>query len=130
MSWDLDQYRGIKADKAQIAKGFYFVDDYPEEAVLPDDTAIQLTTSNGKAVIGVTVKNYTSLSEVPKPLQAAFEKRKIAPKGAFQVFMAEDPQAFYDSYVTKGQNITIVTPMTVREEMLNSGKSYDNVLTK
>lgn len=127
LSWDLDQYRGIKVDKAQIAKGFYFVDDYPEEAVLPDDTAIQLTTSNGKAVIGVTVKNYTSLSEVPKPLQAAFEKRKIAPKGAFQVFMAEDPQAFYDSYVTKGQNITIVTPMTVREEMLNSGKSYDNV---
>lgn len=127
LSWDLDQYRGIKVDKAQIAKGFYFVDDYPEEAVLPDDTAIQLTTSNGKAVIGVTVKNYTSLSEAPKPLQAAFEKRKIAPKGAFQVFMAEDPQAFYDSYVTKGQNITIVTPMTVREEMLNSGKSYDNV---
>ncbi|MBF9650196.1 SspB-related isopeptide-forming adhesin [Streptococcus pseudopneumoniae] len=127
LSWDLDQYRGIKADKAQIAKGFYFVDDYPEEAVLPDDTAIQLTTSNGKAVIGVTVKNYTSLSEAPKPLQAAFEKRKIVPKGAFQVFMAEDPQAFYDSYVTKGQNITIVTPMTVREEMLNSGKSYDNV---
>ncbi|HEX1351924.1 TPA: SspB-related isopeptide-forming adhesin [Streptococcus pneumoniae] len=127
LSWDLDQYRSIKADKAQIAKGFYFVDDYPEEAVLPDDTAIQLTTSNGKAVIGVTVKNYTSLSEAPKPLQAAFEKRKIAPKGVFQVFMAEDPQAFYDSYVTKGQNITIVTPMTVREEMLNSGKSYDNV---
>lgn len=127
LSWDLDQYRGIKADKAQIAKGFYFVDDYPEEAVLPDDTAIQLTTSNGKAVIGVTVKNYTSLSEASKPLQAAFEKRKIAPKGAFQVFVAEDPQAFYDSYVTKGQNITIVTPMTVREEMLNSGKSYDNV---
>ncbi|HEU5584346.1 TPA: LPXTG cell wall anchor domain-containing protein [Streptococcus pneumoniae] len=127
LSWDLDQYRGIKADKAQIAKGFYFVDDYPEEAVLPDDTAIQLTTSNGKAVIGVTVKNYTSLSEAPKPLQVAFEKRKIAPKGAFQVFMAEDPQAFYDSYVTKGQNITIVTPMTVREEMLNSRKSYDNV---
>lgn len=41
--------------------------------------------------------------------------------------MAEDPQAFYDSYVTKGQNITIITPMTVRESMLNSGKSYDNV---
>ncbi len=37
LSWDLDQYRGIKADNAQIAKGFYFVDDYPEEALLPDD---------------------------------------------------------------------------------------------
>ena len=103
------------------------MDDYPEEALLPDDTAIQLTTSDGKTVTGVTVKTYTSLSEAPKKLQAALEKRKIAPKGTFQVFMAEDPQAFYDSYVTKGQNITIVTPMTVRESMLNSGKSYDNV---
>lgn len=127
LSWDLDQYRGIKADKDQIAQGFYFVDDYPEEAVLPDDTAIQLTTSDGKAVTGITVKTYTSLSEAPKALQAALSKRKITPKGTFQVFMAEDPQSFYDSYVTKGQNITIVTPMTVSESMLNSGKSYDNV---
>ncbi|MHC5840114.1 SspB-related isopeptide-forming adhesin, partial [Streptococcus pyogenes] len=39
----------------------------------------------------------------------------------------EDPQAFYDSYVTQGQNITIITPMTVREEMANTGKSYANV---
>lgn len=127
LSWDLDQYRGIKADKAQIAQGFYFVDDYPEEAVLPDEAAIQLITSDGKEVSGVAVKTYTSLSEVPETLQAALSKRKIVPKGAFQVFMAEDPQAFYDSYVTKGQNITIVTPMTVLETMLNFGKSYDNV---
>src|SRR5699024_12754191 len=115
LSWDLDQYRGIKADNAQIAKGFYFVDDYPEEALLPDDAGIQLVTSDGKAVSGVTVKTYTSLSEAPKNLQAALEKRKIVPKGAFQVFMAEDPQAFYDSYVTQGQNITIIPPMTCRE---------------
>ncbi|WP_224212496.1 SspB-related isopeptide-forming adhesin [Streptococcus agalactiae] len=127
LSWDLDQYRGIKADKAQIAQGFYFVDDYPEEALLPDETAIQLTTSDGKAVSGVTVKTYSSLSEAPKNLQVALSKRKIKPKGAFQVFMAEDPQAFYDTYVTKGQNITITLPMTVRESMLHSGKSYDNV---
>lgn len=127
LSWDLDQYRGIKADKAQIAQGFYFVDDYPEEALLPDETAIQLTTSDGKAVSGVTVKTYSSLSEAHKNLQAALSKRKIEPKGAFQVFMVEDPQAFYDTYVTKGQNITIKLPMTVRESMLHSGKSYDNV---
>ncbi|WP_153046471.1 SspB-related isopeptide-forming adhesin, partial [Streptococcus suis] len=79
LSWDLDQYRGIKADKAQIAQGFYFVDDYPEEALLPDDAGIQLVTTDGKAVSGVTVKTYTSLSEAPKPLQAALSKRKIAP---------------------------------------------------
>ncbi|MFD3049703.1 SspB-related isopeptide-forming adhesin, partial [Streptococcus agalactiae] len=97
------------------------------EALLPDEASIQLVTTDGKAVTGVTVKTYTNLSEAPKNLQAALSKRKIAPKGAFQVFMAEDPQAFYDSYVTQGQNITIITPMTVREEMANTGKSYANV---
>ncbi|HGD6552872.1 TPA: SspB-related isopeptide-forming adhesin, partial [Streptococcus agalactiae] len=106
---------------------FYFVDDYPEEALLPDEAAIQFVTSDGKTVSGITVKSYSQLLEAPKTLQAAFSKQKIQPKGAFQVFMPEDPQAFFESYVTKGENITIVTPMTVLETMLNSGKSYENV---
>lgn len=127
LTWDLDQYRGIKADKDRIAQGFYFVDDYPEEAVIPDSKAVQLVTSDGKAVTGITVKTYTSLSEAPQALQAALSKRKIHPKGVFQVFMPEDPQAFYDSYVSKGQNITMMLPMTVREELVNSGKTYENV---
>ncbi|CYY43977.1 agglutinin receptor [Streptococcus suis] len=127
LSWDLDQYRGIKADNSQIAQGFYFVDDYPEEALLPDETAIQVITSDGKTVSGIMVKSYAQLSEAPNTLQAAFSKQKIQPKGAFQVFMPEDPQAFYENYVTKGENITIVTPMTVLDTMLNSGKSYENV---
>lgn len=127
LTWDLDQYRGIKADTSQIAQGFYFVDDYPEEALLPDETAIRLIASDGKTVSGITVKSYSQLSEAPKTLQEALSKRKIQPKGAFQVFMPQDPQAFYESYVAKGENITIVTPMTVLDSMLNSGKSYDNV---
>ncbi|HEL1919191.1 TPA: LPXTG cell wall anchor domain-containing protein [Streptococcus suis] len=127
LSWDLDQYRGIKADNSQIAQGFYFVDDYPEEALLPDEAAIQFVTSDGKTVSGITVKAYSQLSEAPKTLQAALSKQKIQPKGAFQVFMPEDPQAFFESYVTKGENITIFTPMTVLETMHNSGKSYENV---
>ncbi|MFS9142052.1 SspB-related isopeptide-forming adhesin [Streptococcus infantis] len=127
LSWDLDQYRGIKADNSQIAQGFYFVDDYPEEALLPDETAIQFVTSDGKTVSGITVKSYSQLSEAPKTLQEALSKRNIQPKGAFQVFMPEDPHVFYESYVAKGVNITIITPMTVLETMLNSGKSYENV---
>ncbi|WP_153983980.1 SspB-related isopeptide-forming adhesin, partial [Streptococcus suis] len=54
LSWDLDQYRGIKADNSQIAQGFYFVDDYPEEALLPDEAGIQFVTSDGKTVSGIT----------------------------------------------------------------------------
>ncbi|HGD0789135.1 TPA: SspB-related isopeptide-forming adhesin [Streptococcus agalactiae] len=127
LSWDLDQYRGLQADKSQIAQGFYFVDDYPEDVLLPDTKAIQIMTKDGKAVKGMEIKTYHQLSDAPKELQAALAKRNITPKGAFQVFMPKDPQAFYKAYVTTGQNLTIVNPMTVREAVYNSGKSYDNV---
>ncbi|CYZ48437.1 SspB-related isopeptide-forming adhesin [Streptococcus suis] len=125
--WDLDQYKGDRSAKETIARGFFFVDDYPEEALLPDEAAIQFVTSDGKTVSGITVKSYSQLTEAPKTLQAALSKQKIQPKGAFQVFMPEDPQVFFESYVTKGENITIVTPMMVLETMINSGKSYENV---
>ncbi len=36
--------------------------------------------------------------------------------------MPEDPQAFFEFLCDQGENITIVTPMTVLETMLNSGK--------
>lgn len=127
LTWDLDQYKGDRSSKETIARGFFFVDDYPEEVLNLVDQGTGITTPEGKAVSGITVKAYASLSEAPKDLQDKLAHAKISPKGAFQVFMAEDPKDFYDSYVTKGQNITIITPMTVRESMLNSGKSYDNV---
>ncbi|MEY8462300.1 SspB-related isopeptide-forming adhesin [Streptococcus merionis] len=126
LSWDLDQYKGIEADKNQIAKGFFYVDDYPEEAVLPDSQSAEVFTPDGQVVSGIHVTTYASLSEAPKALQEALAKRKINPKGAIQVFEPEDAKTFYETYVTKGQNLTIVTPMTVREDLYNSGKTYEN----
>lgn len=74
----------IKADNSQIAQGFYFVDDYPEEALLPDEAAIQFVTSDGKTVSGITVKAYSQLSEAPKTLQAALSKQKFSLKELFK----------------------------------------------
>ncbi len=31
LTWDLDQYKGDTSSKDTIARGFLFVDDYPEE---------------------------------------------------------------------------------------------------
>ncbi len=127
LTWDLDQYQGIQAAKDQIEQGFYFVDDYPEEAVLPDSTGIRIVNQTGETVSGISVKNFASLSEAPKALQDALRKREITPKGAFQVFEPEDPQAFYETYVKTGQSLTLINPMTVRKELYNTGKSYENI---
>ncbi|WP_417774515.1 SspB-related isopeptide-forming adhesin [Streptococcus loxodontisalivarius] len=126
LTWDLDQYQGILASQDQIAKGFYFVDDYPEEALDIDGNQIQVLTRSGEAVSGITVQTYQSLEEAPESLQAALQAKQISPKGAFQVFSPKDPVAFYQNYVQTGQTLTISNPMTVKEGLYNSGQSYQN----
>ncbi len=126
LTWDLDQYKGDKSVKETIQKGFFYVDDYPEEALDLRTDLIKLTDANGKAVTGVSVADYASLEAAPAAVQDMLKKANITPKGAFQVFTADDPQAFYDAYVVTGTDLTIVTPMTVKAEMGKIGGSYEN----
>ena len=126
LTWDLDQYKGIEATKDQIATGFYFVEDYPEEALNLELKDIQIVTQDGKAVEGIEVHHYASLKEAPEKLQEALANRKIVPKGAFQVFEPKDRMSFYKNYVQTGQTLTILEPMRAKDELYNSGKDYQN----
>lgn len=126
LSWDLDQYKGIVATKAAIQKGFYFVDDYPEEALVIDTKAIQILTPDGQSVRDILVETYQNLEEAPTSLKEALLAKKLSPKGAFQVFRPKDNQAFYETYVKTGQSLTIIDPMTVKDSLYNSGQTYTN----
>ncbi|HFI0335458.1 TPA: SspB-related isopeptide-forming adhesin, partial [Streptococcus suis] len=100
--WDLDQYKGDRSAKETIARGFFFVDDYPEEVLDVVENGTAVITLDGQNVSGITVKNYASLNEAPKDLQDKLARAKITPTGAFQVFLPDDNQAFYDQYVQTG----------------------------
>ena len=126
LSWDLDQYKGIVATKDAVAKGFYFVDDYPEEAVEIDKEAIQVLTQDGKVVSDLLIETYRNLDEAPEGLRSALVTRNLVPKGAFQVFRPKDNQVFYENYVKTGQSLTIIDPMTVKTSLYNSGQTYTN----
>lgn len=126
LSWDLDQYRGIKADNSQIAQGFYFVDDYPEEALTLNPDGIQVLDKDGNRVSGISVSTYASLSEAPKVVQDAMAKRQFTPKGAIQVLSSDDPKVFYDTYVKTGQTLVVTLPMTVKNELTKTGGQYEN----
>ncbi|MGT2925605.1 SspB-related isopeptide-forming adhesin [Streptococcus cuniculipharyngis] len=126
LSWDLDQYKGIVATQDAIAKGFYVVDDYPEEALEIDTKAIQILTPDGQTVRDILVETYQNLEEVPTSLKEALLAKKISPKGAFQVFRPKDNEAFYETYVKTGQSLTIIDPMTVKDSLYNSGQTYTN----
>ncbi|EHJ52010.1 SspB-related isopeptide-forming adhesin [Streptococcus macacae] len=124
--WDLDQYKGIKASKDEIAKGFYYVDDFPEEALTVNEKDIRLIDSKGQAVQGVTSHIYQSLSQAPAEVQNFLRAAGISPKGAFQVFIPKDMETFYQTYVLTGNSITIIDPMTVKMEMGQTGGQFEN----
>ncbi|WP_148131858.1 SspB-related isopeptide-forming adhesin, partial [Streptococcus sp. HMSC071D03] len=68
---DYSQYKGIEADKDRIGKGFYIVDDYPEEAVTINQDGVQVTDSKGQVVKGLKMSLYDSLDKAPSGVQEA-----------------------------------------------------------
>ncbi len=126
LTWDLDQYKGDKSSKSTIQKGFYYVDDYPEEALELRPELVKLVDADGKAVAGVTVTHYESLETSPAAVRELLQKANITVKGSFQLFAADDAQAFYDQYVVTGKSLTIKSPMAVKEGMGRTGGKFEN----
>lgn len=126
LTWDLDQYKGDRSAKETIARGFFFVDDYPEEVLDMVENGTAVTTLDDQKVSGITVKNYASLNEAPKDLQDKLARAKITPTGAFQVFLPDDNQAFYDQYVQTGTSLALLTKMTVKDSLYGQTKTYTN----
>ena len=123
---DYSQYKGIEADKDRIGKGFYIVDDYPEEAVTINQDGVQVTDSKGQVVKGLKMALYESLDKAPSGVQEALKSSNFTPKGAIQVFEAENPEEFYKTYVQTGEVLTITNPMTVKKELGQTGGKYEN----
>jgi len=124
---DYDQYKGIKADPSAILKGFGAIDDYPEEAVTINKSDIRYIDSEGKEVSGISVYQYNSIESVDNDKVKAFlESSEIKPKGAFQVFLVDDPEAYFNQYIKAGKSVTIIDPMVTKEELRNTGKSFEN----
>ena len=126
LTWDLDQYKGDKSSAETIAKGFFYVDDYPEEALDANLELVKIKDANGREVTGITAKNVKDISELDPHIQDMLKKAGIKPKGAFQLFLADNPQSFYDTYVSKGIDLTIISPMKVKDEMGKIGGKYEN----
>ena len=124
---DYDQYKGIKADPSAILKGFGAIDDYPEEAVTINKSDIRYIDSEGKEVSGISVYQYDSIDAVDNDKVKAFlASSEIKPKGAFQVFLVDDPEAYFNQYIKSGKSVTIINPMVTKEELRNTGKSFEN----
>ena len=126
LTWDLDQYKGDKSSKEAIQNGFYYVDDYPEEALDVRPDLVKVADEKGNQVSGVSVQQYDSLEAAPKKVQDLLKKANITVKGAFQLFSADNPEEFYKQYVSTGTSLVITDPMTVKSEFGKTGGKYEN----
>ena len=115
LTMDLAKFKGIKVTDQDLAKGFYFVDDYPEEALDVDPQTFTYKTVDGKTVKGLSAKVYQSLSEVPDNVATALKANGITPSGAFVLISADTPAQFFKDYVETGTNIIVNAPMKVKE---------------
>ena len=117
--WDLDQYIKDKSSKSAIAKGFAYLENYPEHAVTPLVKEYYAVTSKGeklgKDVLDFYEAHSTKLSELPEKVQALIKDSGIdvSKFGKFQIWVAKDSQAFYDKYVKTGTDIFFHMPMSV-----------------
>ena len=126
LTWDLDQYKGDKSSKEAIQNGFYYVDDYPEEALTLQPELVKIRDLEGNLVSGISVQQFDSLEAAPKKVQDLLKKANITVKGAFQLFSADNPAEFYKNYVATGKSLLITDPMTVKPEFGQTGGKYEN----
>lgn len=111
--WDLNQYKGMKASRADIAKGFAHIDDILDNTVTIPVDQIELALADGSAVKGVKIIGVNSIDELEDAHQALVLNSGVAPEGYFILMVAEDPEKFYEDYVVKGENIYITLPVQV-----------------
>ncbi|KXT80041.1 hypothetical protein SORDD14_01506 [Streptococcus oralis] len=126
LTWDLDQYKGDKSSKEAIQNDFYYVDDYPEEALTLQPELVRIRDLEGNLVSGISVQQFDSLEATPKKVQELLKKANITVKGAFQLFSADNPAEFYKNYVATGKSLLITDPMTVKPEFGQTGGKYEN----
>lgn len=110
--FDLDQYKGMKADDKNI-NDLVFFDDLQDSTVDINVSKITNTLADGTAVKGLVPTEYKSLSEAPEFIQALAKKNNIQLNGKFIAWVPTDSKSFYDEYVTKGLNIYHTMPVVL-----------------
>ena len=126
---DYSDYKGVQASDDSIAKGFYIIDDFPEDALDVDTSKFVAVDSKGQTVKGMSYKVYKSLSEAPADVQAAVAKSGIKLNGSFIVASADDPASYFKQYVQTGDSVSIKMPMVVKDafngEYKNAAYQFD-----
>lgn len=127
--WDLDQYKDIVAGAVAISKGFGFIDNYDETKETIDVKGTTIKSASGKDVTGLTpyvIKNLADAPQAIKDLVIA-SGVPIGDNDEFVIWVADDKQDFFDTYVVTGDSIFFTMPATIKDDV-KTGDSIDNIV--
>lgn len=117
LTQNFDQYKGMEASNASIAKNFLYIEDYLDAALDGKSMTVQsIKAANGDDVTQL-LEMYHVLSQdaIDEKLQAIIQESGISPVGEFYMWVAKDPQEFYKAYVQKGLDITYNLSFKIKE---------------
>lgn len=109
--WTNRPNKNDKSGKEAIAKGFAYIEDYQDDAVMPLESRFQVKDAQGKAVNGLKMYHVLDRKTLSKALNDMIDRSGISPKGAFYMWVAEKPEEFYKAYVQTGMDLYFHTPM-------------------
>src|SRR5699024_5618691 len=110
LTMDLAEFKDIKITEQDLAKDFYFVDDYLDEVLDVDTQTFTYKTEDAKTVKGLSSKVYQSLSEVPEGIAEVLKANGITQSSAFVLISADVPAQFYKDYVQTGTTVIMNAP--------------------
>ncbi|MFS1664711.1 SspB-related isopeptide-forming adhesin, partial [Streptococcus sp. zg-JUN1979] len=117
LTQNFDQYKGMLASKDSIAKGFLYAEDYLDEALDGKSMVVNSITALNGDDVSQLLDMYHVLSQdaLDEKLQAIIKNSGISPVGEFYLWVAKDPQAFYEAYVQKGLDITYNVSFKIKD---------------
>lgn len=112
-TYDSDQFKGMTATAADIAKGFALIDDIEDNTVTLDVDNAVVTIADGSVQTDLTVKYYNSIDEAPAELQTMLSKSGTKVDGNFVAVVPKDGDytAFYNKYIKTGTSFYVTLPV-------------------
>lgn len=128
-TWDNDQYKDIVTGAVAISKGSAWLENYDEKAGTPIWDEVSFTDSvTGKAVEGLKLYIIKNIADAPQAIKDLVKNsgENIEDNDEFAIWVADDYQAFFDTYQKTGHNIDFKMPFKVNPEF--TGDKFDNVI--
>ena len=107
LTQNLSNYKGVEASKSSVMKNFALIEDPDENSIDTSTLKVKSITAGNKDVSELLQMHHVlSMDTLDAKLRQMVIDSGISPVGEFYMWVAKEPQKFYEAYVKKGMDIT------------------------